>query len=161
MRYIFLLFAGLALYPASALLAEPAQTGHPEAQPYDEGVDAAAAFDAALARAALVEKRVVLVLGANWCHDSRGLAGWFAQPRFVAMLQDKYEIVYIDVGQRDRNVDIARRYGFKSIKGTPTVLVLSPGGDLLNPKSASKWRNAASRTEEDIFAYFDQFSPEL
>jgi len=161
MRYIFLLFAGLALFPASALLAEPAEAGHPEARPYDDKADATVAVDAALGRAIRAEKRVILVMGANWCHDSRGLAGWFAQPRFAAMLQDKYEIVYIDVGQRDRNIDIARRFGLKSIKGTPTVLVLSPQGGLLNRKSAPKWRDAASREEDDIFTYFDQFSPEL
>ncbi len=161
MRYILLLFAGLALFPVSALLAEPVEAGHPEARPYDKAVDAAAAVDAALARAALAEKRVILVMGANWCHDSRGLAGWFAQRRFAAMLQDKYEIVYIDVGKRARNIDIARRFGIKAIKGTPTVLVLSPGGDLLNRKSAPKWRDAASREEDDIFTYFDQFATEI
>ena len=118
-------------------------------------------MDAALARAQLSDKRVILVMGANWCHDSRGLAGWFAQPRFAAMLEAKYELVYVDVGHRDRNIDIAQRFGLKTIKGTPTVLVLSPQGILLNPKSAPKWRNAASRTEEDIFSYFDQFTPEL
>lgn len=161
MRFILLLFAWLALFPVSALLAEPAEAGHPEARPYDEAANAAAAVDAALARAALSDKRVILVMGANWCHDSRRLAGWFAQPRFATMLQDKYEIVYIDVGHRDRNIDIARRFGLKAIKGTPTVLVLSPQGALLNRKSAPKWRDAASREEEDIFAYFDQFVSEL
>jgi hypothetical protein len=77
------------------------------------------------------------------------------------MLTAKYEIVYVDVGHRDRNIDIARRFGLKAIKGTPTVLVLSADGDLLNPKSAARWRDAASREEEDIFAYFDQFAPEI
>lgn len=161
MRYSLLLFAGLALSPASALLAEPAEVGHPEARPYNEVPDATAAVDAALGRAALANKRVILVMGANWCHDSRGLAGWFAQPHFAAMLEPRYEIVYVDVGFKDRNIDIARRFGIRAIKGTPTVLVLSPQGALLNRNSAPKWRNAASRTEEDIFTYFDQFTPEL
>ena len=161
MRFLLFFLAGLALFPASALLAEPAEAGHPEARPYDEAADATAAVDAALARAVLSEKRVILVMGANWCHDSRGLAGWFAKPRFAAMLQEKYEIVYVDVGHRDRNIDIAQRFSLKAIKGTPTVLVLSSQGALLNRKSAPKWRDAASRSEDDIFAYFDQFTPEL
>ena len=118
-------------------------------------------IDAALARAQIAEKRVIAVMGANWCHDSRGLAGWFAEPRFAAMLMPKYEIVYVDVGYKDRNIDIAQRFGVNAIKGTPTVLVLSADGALLNRKSAPKWRNAASRTEADIFTYFAQFSPEL
>lgn len=158
MRYLLLL-AGLAMILAPAVLAETSEAGHPEARPFDESADAAAAVDAALAR--LADKRVIVVMGANWCHDSRGLAGWFAEPRFAAMLQARYELVYVDVGQRDRNIDIARRFGIRAIKGTPTVLVLSSSGDLLNRRSAPKWRNAASRSEDDIFAYFDQFAPEL
>ena len=140
--------------------AETAVPGHPEARPFDAAADAGTAVDAALARAKLAGKKTILVLGANWCHDSRGLAGWFSEPRFAAMLEAKYELVYVDVGHKDRNLAIARSYGFEEISGTPTVLVLSPDGALLNRKSAPKWRNAASRGEDDIFAYFDQFAPE-
>jgi len=162
MRFLFLLFLAMAAATApQSAQAEAAVADHPEASPFEESADATAQVDAALARAQLNEKRVILVLGANWCHDSRGLAGWFAQPRFAAMLEAKYELVYVDVGHKDRNIDIARRFGLKSIKGTPTVLVLSPSGDLLNRKSGPKWRDAASREQDDIFAYFDQFAPEL
>ncbi len=161
MRYLLFLFAGLAMIPACAVAAEKAEAEHPEALPFDQAADATEAVDAALARAQIADKKVILVMGANWCHDSRGLAGWFAQPRFATMLEEKYEIVYVDVGHRDRNIDIARRFGLDTIKGTPTVLVLSSEGVLLNRKSAPKWRDAASREEDDIFTYFDQFAPEL
>ncbi len=164
MRFLLLFLAilGLSTVPASqAVKAEPGETGYPEARPFDESARAAEQVDAALARAQLSGKRVIVVMGANWCHDSRGLAGWFAEPRFAAMLEARYELVYVDVGLKDRNIDIAQRFGIKSIKGTPTVLILSAQGELLNRKSAPKWRNAASRTEEDIFVYFNQFAPEL
>ncbi|WP_417593682.1 thioredoxin family protein [Parasphingorhabdus sp.] len=164
MRFLLLFLAvlGLSALPASqAAKAVASETSHPEARPFDESAHAVEQVDSALARAQLSGKRVIVVMGANWCHDSRGLSGWFAEPRFAAMLAVKYELVYVDVGMKDRNIDIARRFGIKSIKGTPTVLVLSPKGELLNRKSAPKWRNAASWTEEDIFTYFDQFIPEL
>ena len=160
MRLLLLALALLAFTPMSPALAEPATANHPEARPFDQSANATEQVDAALARARISGKRVIVVMGANWCHDSRGLAGWFAQPGFAAMLEPKYEIVYVDVGQKDHNIDIARRFGIKSIKGTPTVLVLSPRGKLLNRRSAPKWRDAASREDEDIFAYFDQFSAE-
>lgn len=162
MKYL-IVAAGLFLaVPAfSVAHAEKTEAEHPEAKPYKKNAKASANVDSALARAAAADKRVLLVMGANWCHDSRGLAGWFERPRFAAMLEPKYEIVYIDVGHRDRNIDIAQRFGIEEIKGTPTVLVLSPRGALLNPESAPSWRNAASRDEDDIFAYFDQFMPEL
>tara|TARA_R110000824_G_scaffold209_3_gene959 strand:- start:27458 stop:27952 length:495 start_codon:yes stop_codon:yes gene_type:complete len=164
MRFLlfFLAILGLSTVPANRpVKAEPSETGHPEARPFDESANAAEQVDAALARAQLSDKRVIVVMGANWCHDSRGLSGWFAEPRFAAMLAAKYELVYVDVGEKNRNIDIAQRFGIKSIKGTPTVLVLSPQGKLVNRKSAPKWRDAASRSEDDIFAYFDQFTPEL
>ena len=162
MRFPFLLMLALADVAAS----QPAQAktdaqGHPEARPFEQSANAAELVDAALVRAHNTDKQVILVMGANWCHDSRGLAGWFAKPRFAAMLDAKYELVYVDVGHRDRNLDIARRFGIADIKGTPTVLVLSSGGALLNRASAAQWRNAASRTEADILDYFDQFTPEL
>jgi thioredoxin-related protein len=132
-----------------------------EARLYDAARDAQADVDAAFKRALTTGKRVILVMGANWCHDSKALAGWFETPRFKAMLAPAYELVYIDVGtpqkREGRNLEIARRFGIKKIKGTPTVLILSAEGTLLNAADAPGWRNAASRSEEDIFRYFADF----
>ncbi|QJB70215.1 thioredoxin family protein [Parasphingorhabdus halotolerans] len=163
MRYVVLIIAALWFVNAPLAHAEKPSNSidHPEARPFDKEAVAPDQVDAALAWAETSDKRVILVMGANWCHDSRSLSGWFAQPRFAEMLKPKYDVVYIDVGYKDRNIDVARRFGIEAIKGTPTVLVLSPHGVLLNRNSAHKWRDAASRSEEDIFAYFDQFVPEL
>jgi hypothetical protein len=43
----------------------------------------------------------------------------------------------------------------RTIKGTPTVLILSPDGMLLSKKGAPTWRKAASRSEDAIFRAFD------
>ncbi|MEK6637373.1 MAG: thioredoxin family protein [Pseudomonadota bacterium] len=134
---------------------------HPEAKLYDATRDARADVSAALTRAKASGRRVILVMGANWCHDSKSLAGWFESARFKAMLAPKYEIVYVDVGKpqrrEGRNIEIAQGFGLKKIKGTPTVLILSPAGALLNKKDAPTWRNAASRSEDEIFRSFAEF----
>ncbi|NNC73565.1 MAG: thioredoxin family protein [Sphingomonadaceae bacterium] len=148
----------------AAPAAAETEADHPEARPYDAESEAMAEVTVALARAALFRKRVLLVMGANWCHDSRGLAGWFETPRFAQMLARDYELVFVDIGHpqrgEGRNLDIARRFGIEEITGTPTVLVLSPLGALLNPETARTWNDAASRSEDDIFAYFAEFEPE-
>ena len=110
----------------------------------------------ALARAKANGHRVILVFGANWCHDSRALAGWFATPRFAPMLASRYEIVWIDVGQKDRNLDLARRFGLDGIKGTPTVLMLDSAGRSLNLADAPRWHDASTRSETKIYRYFDR-----
>ena len=163
MRYLsFLLIACLAVsctsvtHVATAVAAE-----HPEARPFDPEPALAAqeAVDTALADAALSGKHAIIVMGANWCHDSRALAGWFQTPRFETMLQDNYIVRYIDVGQKDRNIDVAQRFGLDEIVGTPTIIVTNTHGDVLNLETAPTWRNAASRTEDEIFDYFIELAP--
>jgi thiol-disulfide isomerase/thioredoxin len=129
---------------------------HPEARVYDVRPDAAGDVDAALARAAANGKRVLLVMGANWCHDSRALAGWLETPRFAALVAERYELVFVNVGMPQsgdgHNLDIARRFGLADFPGTPAVLVLTAEGQLVNPDTAASWRNAASRSEDAILA---------
>ena len=49
-----------------------------------------------------------------------------------------------------RNPAVPKRFKFK-IKGTPTIAVLDADGNVLNRKAAPKWRNAASRSDDDIY----------
>ena len=74
---------------ACASVPQAAAAPHPEAQPYAEKADAMADVEAALARSAVSGKRVLLVLGANWCHDSRALAGWLETPRLAALVAER------------------------------------------------------------------------
>jgi len=141
--------------PAMAETAVPATAaGHPEARPFGDPDRAGRDVADALARARANGHRVLLVFGANWCHDSRALAGWFATPRFAAMLTSRYQIVWIDVGQKDHNLDLARRFGLDGISGTPTVLMLDPAGKPLNLKDAPRWHDASKREEDRIYRYF-------
>jgi len=129
-----------------------------EPMPFFATDNAKADLDAALEAALASGKKPLLVMGANWCHDSRALAAHFETRRFAQLIESRYQPVYIDVGQKDRNVDIAQRYGYKTIEGTPTVIILSNSGEVLNKKTAPTWRNAASRNADDVYAYFSYFS---
>jgi len=134
---------------------------HPEARPFDPAplLTAQDAVDEALADAALAGKYAIIVMGADWCHDSRALAGWFQTPRFESMLSENYVVRYIDVAQKDKNIDVAQRFGLDEIVGTPTIFVTDSQGTVLNFDTAPTWRNAASRAEDDIFDYFLELAP--
>ena len=140
----------LALALALPLLIAAAPA--PEAKPFGHPNRAQADVAAALSRAAANGHRVLLVFGLNGCHDSRALAGWFATPRFRQMLAARYELVWIDVGKKDKNIDLARRFGLDGIKGTPTVLMLDSAGKPLNLADAPAWRNASTRSGDAIYA---------
>jgi len=151
----------LAIVPATAVAATdpPTTPAHPEAQPFGSPDTAIDDVADALAKAKANGHRVIVVFGANWCHDSRALAGWFATERFATMLADRYEIVWVDVGQKDHNLDLARSFGLDGVKATPTVLVLDAAGKPLNLSDAPKWRNASKRSEDSIYGYFADFEP--
>ena len=124
---------------------------HPEASLFDETRDAGAVVDAALAQGAVEDKITLVVMGANWCHDSRALAGWFTtDDDLSAVLDRSFVVSYIDVGQKNRNIDIAQRFGIESIVGTPTMVMVDPDGTVLNRETAVNWRNSASRSKSEI-----------
>jgi thiol-disulfide isomerase/thioredoxin len=149
----------LALTLVACATTPPAATSapaHPEARSYAVTPDATADVDAALARAAANGKRVLLVMGANWCHDSRALAGWLETPRFVALVAERYELVFVNVGMPQtgdgHNLAIAQRFGLTDFPGTPALLVLNADGQLVNADTAASWRNAGTRSEDAIYA---------
>lgn len=127
-------------------------------RPFDAAVDARAEVDSALTRAAADGQRVILVMGANWCHDSRGLAAHFASEAMQPVLNEHYEVVWVDVGMRHRNQDIAAQYGVPVFYGTPTVLVVDPEMGLVNGDSVHDWANAHSRPTSDAVSYFTTFA---
>lgn len=112
------------------------------------------AIDAALAQAGASGKPVLLIMGTGACHDSAWLANLLTTDRF-APVRARYEIVFADIGMphvkgQGRNPDVPKRFRFR-IKGTPTVAILDARGTVLNRKSAPEWRNAASRSDDDIY----------
>ena len=145
---------------AAVLDEEAHRARSEEPRPFDKTRTAMADVDATLASAATSGKRPLLVLGANWCHDSRGLASKFETPVLERLIQDKYELLYVDVGHRDRNLDVARRFGFSEITGTPTVIILSSDGEVLNADTARDWRRAHSISLKETEAYFTRFASE-
>lgn len=155
MKFVALALA-VMLAPTMALGSDTICEGSVfrEAKPWGHPGRAQRDVAAALTRAKSDGHQVVIVFGANWCHDSRAFAGWFATPRFRNMLAKGYDVVWVDVGRKDKNLDLARRFGLDGIKGTPTVLIVDAAGKPLNLADATTWHDAASRSGDAIFAYF-------
>lgn len=133
--------AGLALVLAAAMLpgaalaqqAAPrlkartlAQLPIPLPAPYDVTRDAGKDIDAALARAKKSGKPLLIDLGANWCVDCRVLAGVLELPEMRSWLARNFELVQVDIGIFDRNLDLPRRFGGAPLEAVPAILVVDP-----------------------------------
>ncbi|MEO1489437.1 MAG: thioredoxin family protein [Pseudomonadota bacterium] len=135
---------------------------YPESAAYAVSDDAMADVEAALVRAYELDKRVLLVMGANWCHDSRALAGWLETPRFAKLIEAEYELIFVNIGMPQmgdgHNLHVARRFGLDELPGTPNLLVLTSEGEPLNLDTATSWRNAASREEDAIYGELEMLA---
>ncbi|MEO0417906.1 MAG: thioredoxin family protein [Pseudomonadota bacterium] len=158
------LLAAVLLTGCATLYRSVSAGGHdyPEETAYDVSEDAMGDVDAALAKAGENGTRALLVMGANWCHDSRALAGWLETDRFQELIEREYELVYVNVGMPQRgdghNIGIAKRFGLEDLPGTPNLLVVTAKGDLVNGDTATTWRDAASREEDAIFAELERLA---
>ena len=142
----------LLIIPAHALDDE-----HP--RPFDENFDAMTVVDEAVLQGLAEQKRVLLILGANWCHDSRGLAHHFQDEELAATLEQHYVLRFIDIGWRDQNHAVMMRFGVAAIYATPTVFIIDPTDErLLNRDSRNDWGSAASRPIEEAREYFAGFA---
>ncbi|MDP3906960.1 thioredoxin family protein [Novosphingobium sp.] len=154
------LLLALAL-PGGAALAAPAEAEQPAY--YPAAADARADLDAALADAARDGRSAVIVFGADWCHDSTGLAKLLTSPAFRDPFGARFSVTFIDVGVpqvgKGRNLDLAARYGVKRMRGTPIMFVIGPDGRPRNSRrDAQSWRNADSRGEAAILEWFRRLS---
>ena len=153
------LVPALLLVLAACTTASASTAAHPESTPFDPAVSGALyaqEIDRTLAELEPGRKALV-VFGANWCHDSRALAGWLSAPEFEPLLRGEFETVFVDIGKpqtgEGRNLDLASRFGIDTVGNTPVLAVVSSDGKLLNTVADAKsWRNAGSRSEEEIAA---------
>ncbi|MEM6828511.1 MAG: thioredoxin family protein [Pseudomonadota bacterium] len=155
--------AGALMMVGGATLASGHEDhDYPEARAYTVSDDAVADVDDAMARASETRKRVLVVMGANWCHDSRALAGWLGKPRFASLIEHEYELVFVNVGMPQsgdgHNLEVAQRFGIDELPGTPNLLVVTPQGAIVNADTATTWRNAASRSEDAIYEELERLA---
>jgi thiol:disulfide interchange protein len=120
---------------------------------YDPDLDAAAAVEAALAKAKVDGKHVLLDFGADWCPDCHVLDAYFEDPRAKAILDESYLVVRIDVGYFDKNLETATKYGNVIGVGIPSVVVLDAEGTKLVDTAAGELADSSRYTADDIVSF--------
>lgn len=143
---LFPLAAVTCLASASGLIAQDASGGgaeapvakKPPARPdiYDEKADARAQIDAALAAAKKENRRVLIQWGANWCGWCHLLHDFMDDNKEVRRkLLYEYDLVMVDIGRRNKNLALAKRYDVEiEGAGVPFLTVLDADGNVLANK---------------------------
>lgn len=135
------------------------QLPQPLPLPYNANADARRAVATAKARALKGHKTLLIDMGGNWCLDCRLLAGVMDLPAMRGFVARHYEVVTVDIGRFDRNLDIPARYGIKGrLAGVPALLIVDPRTDrVLNAGRETALADARSLSPQGLADWLAQW----
>src|SRR5262245_2608754 len=143
----------LAAAGSSPAIAQEKQVEKPPV--YDEKADAKADIAAAVARSARENRRVLVQWGANWCGWCKKLHELCGSDEALRKeLLYEYDLVRVDVGRFDKNMDLAAGYGadLKS-SGVPYLTVLASDGKVLANQETSVFEAEGKHDPKKVVAF--------
>jgi protein disulfide-isomerase len=123
--------------------------------PYDEKADAQAAVSQGLSAAQQSGKDLLLVFGANWCKDCRELDKAL-HGKSAPLIDGKFVVVKVDVGNFDKNLELAQAYGNPIKKGIPAAVVVAPDNKILFSTKGGELADARSMGDNGIYDFFSK-----
>jgi Thioredoxin-like len=126
---------------------------------YDASINANTEINEALKKAAAAHKRVLVVFGGNWCFDCHVLDEAFHSAEIAPTLNKSFVVIHVDIGQMDKNLDVAKRYDIPLERGVPAIAVLDSDGKLLFSQKRGEFEAARSMAPEDILDFLHKWAP--
>ena len=123
-------------------------------KPYDEHADARTVIAKTAAEAKAAKLPVIIIFGANWCPDCRGLSDTIEHGKNALQIANEFKIVKVNVGNFDTNLDVAKTYGNPIAGGIPGAAILSFDGKLIYVTKPGELATARSQSDEGIYNFF-------
>jgi thioredoxin 1 len=120
--------------------------------PYNESANATADLQGALAAARAARNDVLLVFGANWCPDCRELDKAINGSSH-ALISGHFQVVKVDVGRFDKNLELANQYGNPIKMGIPALVVLTADNKIVYSSKGGELANARKMGDTGIYDF--------
>jgi thiol:disulfide interchange protein len=124
---------------------------------YPADADAKKEIEDALKQAAAGRKRVMLVFGANWCYDCHVLDRALHEGPAGKLIRESFLLVHVDIGEANKNLDLAKKYKIPLDKGVPAVAILGSDGGLLYSSGDGEFEAARKMMKKDLVAFLKQW----
>jgi thioredoxin-related protein len=141
-RWVLLSTATLAL--SLALAAE---------DPYPPPANAAADLRSARERARRSGKLLMVVFGGNWCPDCRALHDRLHESPVREYVERRFEIVNVNIGNEDANLEIAKGLGVSLKKGVPAAAFFTPDGKPIGITNQGELEPARQYDARQVLAF--------
>ena len=126
--------------------------------PYNETADAKLEIRQALAKAATNQTSIVVVFGANWCGDCQTLHLAMTSGTSAPLLARDFQVVKVDVGHFDKNLEVAKSYGVPLEKGIPAMAILSSRNEVLYVTRDGELANAQKMGDNGIYEFLKRLT---
>lgn len=132
---------------------------------FEPGADGERQIDAALAKAAKEQKRVLLMFGTNWSAWSRRLNEVCeSDPVLIERLRNDFVLVKIDVNRRkdpEMNRFTDGRFGMPTRMGIPALVLLDAAGEKLAEQDSGDLEAPGGEgyAREKVLALFAAWAP--
>lgn len=129
--------------------------------PYDEAADARtvdARLDAAMREGRRTHRLLLVDLGGNWCPDCRLLAAVMRLPEVKAFVDKHYVVVPVDIGRRDKNLQVPHRFGLEKVGGVPSLIVVDRSGKIVDQGHVEALADARSMTPQALADWLAQWT---
>jgi len=100
---------------------------------------------------------VMLVFGGNWCYDCHVLDAAFHSPEIAPTLNRNFIVVHVDIGEYNKNLDLAKKYDVPLERGVPAAAILDSDGKLVVSQKNQEFEKARSMAPEDILAFLNKW----
>jgi thioredoxin 1 len=156
----------VALVLVSLAAAQNADSVSPLPRPtqmhaiYSDSADAKAEIAEALKHAQSANKRVILVFGGNWCFDCHVLDAAFQDAQIRPLVDANYEVIHVDVGRFDKNLDVAKKYRVNIARGVPALAVLAANGDVVFSDKGGEFEAARRMTRAEVVSFLNKWKPQ-
>lgn len=137
------------------------QPSKPNVDLYPPPEEARSEIAAALRAAAKDHKRVILVFGGNWCYDCHVLNSAFHSPRIAPLVNANYHVVHVNIGDGDKNLDLADQYGvpLHEYVRVPSLAVLDASGKVIYSQKNGEFDDSARLSPADIIRFLKKWAP--
>ena len=126
---------------------------------YNETADAKEDIVGAMALAQATNKNVLLDFGANWCPDCQVLDIYMHDPINSALITKYYIPVHIDVGQMNKNLDVAYTFNVPINKGIPALAVVQPSGRVVYSQAHGEFNNMRAMQSSALTEFLKMWKP--
>jgi thioredoxin-related protein len=152
MKKLFLLFAIVGFVNFAKAQDKP--------HLYNPAADAKADINAAVKRASVTHKNVLLQIGGNWCV-------WCIRFNDLVTKNDtlnnyltkNYEVVHVNYSPENKNEKLLAELGYPQRFGFPVFIVLDGKGNRLHTQNSSYLEEGKGHSKAKVLEFLESWSP--